>query len=89
VITTVAQTLFEELRETDLLCRYDEQKFCIALKNTPAEEACHIAPNVFEQHSAIRRYRGSGRITEYGNLKLWSRIFDSINTRSTVSGRSC
>jgi len=54
VIITVVQTLFEELRETYLLCRSDKQKRYIPLKNTPAEETCHIAPNVFEQHSAVR-----------------------------------
>lgn len=43
VIQVVARALASSIRNTDMLCRYGGEEFCILLPNTTLEDACAIA----------------------------------------------
>ncbi|MBX7165386.1 MAG: diguanylate cyclase [Pirellulales bacterium] len=84
VIKALADALRDRFRESDLLCRYGGEEFCVLLANTDAEGAAQLAERVRDLVAQLRLPGGNDQFCFTISCGLSARTLEVLNEETLI-----
>ncbi len=84
VICRLAETLTQRFRDTDILCRYGGEEFCLLLTNTAIDDAVHMADRLRQLVAEIELPEISPNFSFTVSCGVAARSFNTLSVEALI-----